>query len=947
MRRTGVVGMIACVALLVAPALAVSARPAGAQPPAARAAAVTGRVTDASTGRGMPGVTMTVEGTEARALSDSAGVYLLRAVPAGPRMLRAQRLGFSPSRVSVVVPTAGTVTRDVQLARHALQLEGVRVTADPVSRARGELGTASVIGEEAIRNQTAASLAGVLELVPGVPLQAPGLDNVQQISLRTVPISAGGATVGRSAQSLAAFGTLIVLDGVPLSNNANLQQLASQTGLSFGSAAGGGVDLRRIPAATIERVEVIRGVPSARFGDLTNGAIIVDTRAGAVEPAFALRMDASSLEGSAVGGRLVGDRQSVTLTSNVARTRSRGGARDDQSTRVAGQLAHRLVLGGEPPSSGELAGADSRLVLDSRLDAFQLTDDRPEIATLPGQASLARDAGVRLQERLRLRLAGDSRLELTLAYERGRQRARSRSNMVRGAVPVTDRTEPGMQVGRYVGGIYNAAVTVEGDPSFLYSRLELSRAADLAGFSHDLRLGTELRREGNEGSGVQFDIEFPPQTRFDGVHGFERPRAFDEVPAIATSALYLDDRLARPLPNGMLLALQLGARLDVLSDGGSWLSGARDVALQPRANAELAVNDRLRFRAGAGRLAKSPSLGDLHPAPDYYDLINVNHFANEPAERLAVLTTFVVDPSNTDLGYSVADRVEAGVEASIGGANLGFTVFADRLAGGVGVRPEVSSVAREHFDLRNDVPGSGHPPEIVLPAASVDQVPILISRAANNLTQRGSGLEFTADLPEIPALRTRLAFQGALVHSRLEKDGIEFASNFSDFQLSRTRTRSPYYESIVRTGDRFLVNTRIIHQQPSVGLVVTGTIQHTLIDRSHNVGATDTVAFVGYVTRDGSLVPVPAERRFDPGFADLRIQRADVLANIQEAAVDWIFNLQVSKTLPRGGRLSFYAFNALDRTGRYGSRDVAARPYASTRFGTEVTMPLEGLLPWR
>src|SRR5690606_19128165 len=108
------------------------AQPPGAQSSDASAAAVTGRVTDASTGQGMPGVTMTVEGTEVRALSDSTGVYLLSAVPAGPRMLRAQRLGFSPSRVSVVVPAAGTVPRDVQLARHALQLEGVRVTADPM-----------------------------------------------------------------------------------------------------------------------------------------------------------------------------------------------------------------------------------------------------------------------------------------------------------------------------------------------------------------------------------------------------------------------------------------------------------------------------------------------------------------------------------------------------------------------------------------------------------------------------------------------------------------------------------------------------------------------------------------------------------------------------------------------------------------------------------------------
>ena len=84
------------------------------------------------------------------------------------------------------------------------------------------------------------------------------LDRVQQISLRSVPISSGAVPSDRSAENLAAFGTLIVLDGVPLSNNANLQSLGSRSDLSFSTSAGGGVDLRRIPAATIERGSLAR-----------------------------------------------------------------------------------------------------------------------------------------------------------------------------------------------------------------------------------------------------------------------------------------------------------------------------------------------------------------------------------------------------------------------------------------------------------------------------------------------------------------------------------------------------------------------------------------------------------------------------------------------------------------------------------------------------------------
>ena len=61
------------------------------------------------------------------------------------------------------------------------------MTADAIARARGELGTASVIEQDAIDVYTASSLSGLLELIPGIELRPPGLDDVEQISLRTAP----------------------------------------------------------------------------------------------------------------------------------------------------------------------------------------------------------------------------------------------------------------------------------------------------------------------------------------------------------------------------------------------------------------------------------------------------------------------------------------------------------------------------------------------------------------------------------------------------------------------------------------------------------------------------------------------------------------------------------------------------------------------------------------
>lgn len=222
-------------------------------------ARITGRITASQTGEPVAHAMVELEGLSARTASGQDGRILLDSVPPGPQVLRVIRIGFAPLRHPIVVPSSGTLELELVMAASALNLPGLIVTSDPSGRARGELTTASVVEREAIRNQVATWLAGILELVPGVVLSPPSLDRVQQLSLRAVPISAGGSTgtivAGQpSAEQAAAFGTQVVVDGIPVSNNANFQSLGPGGELNFPSSAGGGVDLRRYPAAAIERV---------------------------------------------------------------------------------------------------------------------------------------------------------------------------------------------------------------------------------------------------------------------------------------------------------------------------------------------------------------------------------------------------------------------------------------------------------------------------------------------------------------------------------------------------------------------------------------------------------------------------------------------------------------------------------------------------------------------
>lgn len=903
-------------------------------------AALAGRVTDRDTGAPAVGATVSVEGLDLGAFTDSTGVFRLIRVPPGPQVVVVQLIGYATARVSVTVPNTGVLGVEVALATSALRVEGVTVTADPVSRARGELGTASVIVQDAIDAQTATSLTGLLELTPGIELRAPGLDGVEQIGLRAAPTSSVvslGAR-GPSAAELASFGTLVVLDGVPVSNNANLQTTGPRGELRVPTSADGGIDLRRIPASTLERVEVIRGVPSARYGDLTQGVIVVDTRAGAFEPRFDVLLDPFTLGGSLVGGWGVAVDDALSANLDVTSTHPNPGFSDDQSSRFSSQLSHRARLGlAHVPPAG-MGQPLPRFVLDTRVDLYQVLQDSPEDSVVsPGASSWNRDRGMRLSERARMNLSPDFRLEFAGSLDYTQQRSFVEAPRFRGALPFTDRLTEGRQIGRYIGGSYQSQVSVDGDVGQLYARLEADRQGDWWGGQHRLRLGGVLRREWNAGDGYQFDVEFPPQVTFNGVQGFDRPRAFREIDPVAASAVYVDDRFVGSQGGTWSYDVQAGLRLDLLNDGGTWWSGVRDALVQPRLNVQVSAGPSLRVRGSVGRTAKQPTLAALSPSPQYFDVVNVNWYTPDPAERLAVLTTFIRDPGNPDLGYSDTWKTELGLEVSSHEDDFAasLTAFHDETTGAVGIRSTPVPILRDRFALSDSTIGNGTPPEIVEPPIAVDSVPVLLDVPANNLSLTTRGLELSVLFPEVRALRTRLQIQGAVYDTELIQDGLDFGTRFGGFQLDERVPRAPFWESVTQTGVQALVNYRLVFHEPDLGLVVTGTVQHFAYEKVQNVAGTDTLAWSGYVTRGASLVEVPEEDRGLPEYADLRQARTNVVPSAEEVAPGWLLSLQASLELPWDGRLSVWAFNALDRPGSPGGNDRSRRVLPSPRFGLE------------
>ena len=163
---------------------------------------------------------------------------------------------------------------DIRLSRLALNLAGVTVTAKQQA-----MGSKSLIDQQAVRHIQPKSVSDLMQLVPGSLTSNPSLNDLGQATVREI-----------SSNDNNAMGTAVIIDGTPISNDANLQAIAptmhgknsapNATDMNNQTTAGRGADLRTISADNIESMEVIRGIPSVEYGNLTSGVVIVKTKSG-------------------------------------------------------------------------------------------------------------------------------------------------------------------------------------------------------------------------------------------------------------------------------------------------------------------------------------------------------------------------------------------------------------------------------------------------------------------------------------------------------------------------------------------------------------------------------------------------------------------------------------------------------------------------------------------
>ena len=211
---------------------------------------LTGRVIDASTGGGLAGANVTVGGTALGSASDDNGYYTISGIEAGSYSVSASYIGYESSASSVEVSDSD-VTVNFSLTGSSIDVSSVSVIGSRF-KPRTQITTAVPVDNLSIRDLKNTGHVTVEQMLT---YRLPSYNSQQQ--------TISDATAHFDPADLRGLGpsrTLVLVNG-KRKNASALVYINDTPGK--GEV---GVDMKSIPAAAIERIEVLRDGASAQYG---------------------------------------------------------------------------------------------------------------------------------------------------------------------------------------------------------------------------------------------------------------------------------------------------------------------------------------------------------------------------------------------------------------------------------------------------------------------------------------------------------------------------------------------------------------------------------------------------------------------------------------------------------------------------------------------------------
>ncbi|MCR4583959.1 MAG: TonB-dependent receptor [Prevotella sp.] len=794
---------------------------------------LSGRITDAESGEPVAYASVLLTESGLWAITDEQGLFSLKNVPEGPSTLTVQCLGYR-KLVHRIKVSQHQERLALQLRQEDLRLDEVTV----VAHRKNDVATTSyTIDRTTLDNQQILNIGDITTLLPGGKSVNPSLMNDSRLSLRSASQEKGNAS----------FGTAVEVDGVRLDNNA-------AAGETMGAST------RSLSSSDIESVEIVTGIPSVEYGDLSNGVVKVNTRRGKSPFIVEGKINQHTRQLALNKGFELG-RHAGLLNVSVEHARSFTDAASPHTAYQRNTLSLRYMntfLSKTTPLtltaglSGNIGGYNSEADPDEVSDNYAKARDnalRLNIALdwLLGKAWLTS-----------LQLKGSFSYADKLTEQYALQSSASTQ-------PCIHTTEEGYFVAQDYDSNPTANIILS-PTGYWYQRSyadskPLSYSVKLKAeqniqkpLSHGqlrnrLMAGAELTGSHNGGQGVYYeDLRYAPSWR---------AYRYDELPAMNNLALYAEDQLSLPVGQHSKVELTAGLRLDNTLISGS--DYGTTSSLSPRTNARYIfwreqkqrwVSD-LEVHAGWGKSVKLPSFQVLYPSPSYADRLAFSSTSTEANKSYYAYHTHPTAARyNPSLRWQDTRQTDIGIGMTIRGTRITLSAFHHRTYNAYMATDAYlpftyrytppSALQRCGIAVANRTYSIDQQTGIVTVSdrtgqhASVDldgnqRNTYLTSRTYSNASPIDRyGLEWTIDFSQIRALRTTIRLDGNYYYYK----GLD-EQLFADIPLGTTSTMSGgqlyqyvgYYRGCNATGTGYSASASVangtITRQCNVNLTLT------------------------------------------------------------------------------------------------------------------------------
>lgn len=902
---------------------------------------LSGKVTDASDGEPLPFATVKIAGRGEGTQADGNGEWSLK-LPAGSYTMTVSYIGYTPKSEKVTLNGPRNVA--VALMPDGKALGEVTVTASENT----SLTSGSRIDRDAMAHLQPTSFTDLLELLPGNMSKTPTMGQVNSIELRETGYSSpSGSTTASADYAISSLGTSFVVDGVAINTDASLTAVPNATSGDAAyqrSTVNRGVDMRTISTDNIESVEVMRGIPSAEYGNLTSGVVNIKRIRRATPWTARFKADEYSKLFSIAKGFAIAGTDHV-VNADLGYLDSKIDPRNDLENYKRVNASVRARMRWERPQvvlhwnvSGDYTGSFDNAKADPDLNQRKIDLYESEYNRFGVASELTVSMpGLRWIESVSLNVSANYTMDdLT-----------RRKQVTPNGTPLAPTSmEEGVHDGRYLLSPYLADFRSEGRPVDAMAKLRANGTWSRGVWLHKYKAGVEYTFAKNFGKGQIYDLLKPLSGGWT-----TRPRSFRDIPALNTVSGYVEDGITVLAGAGRLEA-QAGVRLIALAglDSRYYLAGRP--YLDPRVNAEwtfpaftaggLPVT--ISLGGGYGMTTRMPTIDYLFPQVHYSDFVQLGYYdVRHPEEYSRVnLRTYITDPTNYDLRAARNRKWEVRLGATWGKNRLSVTYFNERLSSGFRYSTVYDRYAYRRYDASviNSSELTGQPSLEGLPYT--DRM-ILdgYSRVTNGTRIDKQGIELQLTTARWQPLRTALTVTGAWFHTRYSNSQMLYRT--VNTVVGNTAVSDRYvglYDTADgRVNDRFSTSFMFDTQIPRWGLIFTTTIQSTWWTKQRRLS--ENPVPVAYLSADdGELHRFTEADMNDAMLQHLVTTYNPKLYETQRVPMAMYVNLKATKQIGRWMRISAFVNRILDYLPDYTANGLRVRRTSEAYFGMEATVTI-------